>query len=166
MIPLGMGNPKGVKRNFEQLEQRRLAAARPFNRGLSQSEVARKLGVHRQSTNRWFMAWEGGGVKSLKQAGRAGRKPRLAPRQFGQVETALKAGPQAHGFATALWTTARVAQVIGKLTGVQYHPDHVCRLLQKLGWSCQRPTGRARQRDEPAITRWRKVIWPALKKRH
>jgi transposase len=64
-----------------------------------------------------------------------------------------------------LWTTARVAQVIDQLTGIRYHPDHVCRLLQKLGWSCQRPTGRARQRDEPAISRWHKVTWPALKKR-
>jgi transposase len=160
-----MGNPKGVERDFDQLEHRRLTAAKFFDRGLSQSEVARKLGVHRQSANRWFVAWAGGGSKALKQAGRAGRKPRLAPRQFSQLETALKAGPQAHGFATALWTTARVAQVIDQLTGIRYHPDHVCRLLQKLGWSCQRPTGRARQRDEPAIARWHKVTWPALKKR-
>lgn len=160
-----MGNPKGIKRDFEQLEQRRLTAARLFDRGLSQSEVARKLGVHRQSANRWFVAWAGGGSKALKQAGRAGRKPRLAPRQFSHLESALKEGPQAHGFATALWTAARVAQVIDQLTGIRYHPDHVCRLLQKLGWSCQRPTGRARQRDEPAISRWHKVTWPALKKR-
>jgi len=160
-----MGNPKGIKRDFEQLEQRRLTAARLFDRGLSQSEVSRELGVHRQSVNRWFAAWEGGGIKALKQAGRAGRKPRLAPRQLGQVESALKQGPQAHGFATALWTTARVAQVIGQLTGVRYHPDHVCRILAKLRWSCQRPVGRALERDEKKIEHWKKQRWPAIKKK-
>ena len=88
-----MGNAKGVKRDFEQLEQRRLQSARLFDRGLSQSEVARKLGVHRQSANRWFQTWKDGGVKALKKAGRAGRKPRLAPRQLDRVESALQTRP-------------------------------------------------------------------------
>jgi transposase len=81
-----------------------------------------------------------------------------------ELEEALKAGPQAHGFATALWTTQRMARLIRQRWNVRYHSDHMCRLLQKLGWSCQRPTTRARQRDETAIQRWKKVTWPALKK--
>jgi hypothetical protein len=35
-----MGNPKGVERDFEQLERRRLKAARLFDRGFHQGEVA------------------------------------------------------------------------------------------------------------------------------
>lgn len=163
-----MGNPKGVKRDAEQfalLERRRLQAVKLFDQGLSQAEVARKVGVHRQSASRWHKAWRSQGTCALKKAGRAGRKPRLTDENFRQLESALKAGPEAHDFGTLLWTTRRVAIVIQRLTGVQYHADHVCRLLQKLGWSCQRPTTRARQRDEQAITRWRKVRWPQLKKK-
>jgi hypothetical protein len=37
--------------------------------------------------------------------------------------------------------------------------------LCSLGWSCQRPTGRARQRDEAAIRRWKQVRWPQIKKK-
>jgi hypothetical protein len=37
-------------------------------------------------------------------------------------------------------------------------------LLGKVGWTCQRPTERALQRDEPAIGRWKKQRWPKLKK--
>ena len=151
-----MGNPKGVKRDsaqLAQLEGRRLKAAKLFDQGLSQAEVARKLGVHRQSVCRWHKAWEANGAQALKQAGRAGRKPRLTEENFGQLERALKQGPEAHDFGTPLWTTRRVAAVILRLTGVQYHEDHVCRLLQKLGWSCQRPTTQARQRDEQEIAR-------------
>jgi transposase len=163
-----MGNPKGVKRDaeqFAQLERRRIKAAKLFDQGLSQAEVARQVGVHRQSVNRWYSAWQNHGTEALKRAGRAGRKPRLTSENFRQLERALKQGPAAHDFATELWTTGRVATVIQRLTGVQYHPDHVCRLLQKLGWSCQRPTTQARQRNEAEIVRWRKVRWPQLKKK-
>jgi transposase len=45
---------------------------------------------------------------------------------------------------------------------VRYHPSHVWRLLKRLGWSCQRPTGRALERDEAAIRHWKRVRWPAL----
>src|ERR1039458_5832298 len=36
-----MGNPKGVRRDFDALEQRRFAALRLLRQGLNQSEVAR-----------------------------------------------------------------------------------------------------------------------------
>ena len=36
--------------------------------------------------------------------------------------------------------------------------------VRELGFSCQRPTGRAIQRNEPAIREWKQRQWPALKK--
>ena len=72
--------------------------------------------------------------------------------------------PGAHGYATELWTLARVAEVIERITGVRYHPGHVWRLLRELGWSVQRPARRAAERDEEAIARWIKQDWPRVKK--
>jgi hypothetical protein len=37
-------------------------------------------------------------------------------------------------------------------------------VLQRLGWSCQRPATQARERNDRKISRWRKVRWPELKK--
>ena len=51
-----MGNAAGVRRDFEGLERRRMAAAELLKQGVSQSEVARRLGVHRQSVIRWARA--------------------------------------------------------------------------------------------------------------
>jgi hypothetical protein len=48
---------------------------------------------------------------------------------------------------------------------VSYHPGHVWKILRRLGWSCQRPAGRALERDEKAILRWKKERWPELKKK-
>jgi transposase len=101
----------------------------------------------------------------LKQAGRAGRKAKLSATDWQAIEQALKRGPQAFGYETALWTAPRVARLIEQLCGVRYHPAHVWRLLGQLGWSCQRPAGRALERDEEAIQRWKKYRWPQLKKK-
>ena len=49
-----MGNPAGVKRDFDELEKRRFEAIRLFEEeGLKQSEIARRLKVVRQSVARW-----------------------------------------------------------------------------------------------------------------
>jgi transposase len=100
-----------------------------------------------------------------KKAGRAGRKPRLSGAQFKQIEHALKRGPQALGYATGLWTASRVRELIEDRCGVRYHQAHVWRILRQLGWSCQRPSGRALERDEVAIRYRKRVGWPRIKKK-
>jgi len=57
-----------------------------------------------------------------------------------------------------------VAEVIGRLTGVVYHPARVWSILRhELGWSWQRPARRATERDDEAIARWVKQQWPRIK---
>jgi transposase len=141
-----------VRRDFDGMEQRRRRAAGMFARGVSQADVARELGVSRQSVSRWRADWQRGGTRALKAAGRAGRMPRLTAAQLAQVERALRRGPRVHGFATDLWTLDRVASVIEDETGVRYHRGHVWKLLRdKLGWGRQRPARRAVERDDEAV---------------
>src|SRR6266436_1697691 len=159
-----MGNLKGVERDFDELERRRLRAARLFDRGIHQGEVARRLGVHRQSVSRWHQAWKKQGSQALCKAARAGRKSRLEQVHLEKLRDGLKAGPEVLGYGTSLWTTWRVADLIERQTGQEFHPGHVWRILRSLGWGCQRPVGRATQRDEPAILQWKRVRWPEIKK--
>jgi len=100
----GIGNPVGVRRDFDALEARRFKAATLLKRGLSEAEVARQVGVHRQSVNRWARQLVVAGRASLKKAGRAGRKPKLSAVQLRRVEQGLQRGPEALGFDTSLWT--------------------------------------------------------------
>jgi transposase len=142
-----------------------MQAARLLEKGYSQSEVARRVGAHRQSVSQWASELREKGRAGLKQAGRAGRKPRLSAQQLGKIERGLKQGPEALGYGTSLWTSARVAQLIERECGVAYHSGHAWRILRQLGWSCQRPSGRALERDEDKIRQWKKKRWPELKKR-
>ena len=48
----------------------------------------------------------------------------------------------------SLWTSWRVADLIEQECGVKYQPLQAWRILRQLGWSCQRPVGRALERGE------------------
>ncbi len=160
-----MGNPAGVRRDFQALEQRRLLGARLLQQGVPQAEVARRVGVHRQSVSRWAQQLQRGGQRALKKAGRAGRRPRLRREDLRRIERGLKRGPQALGYETSLWTSWRVAHLIEEERGVRYHASQAWRILRQLGWSCQRPVGRALERDEEKIRLWKQKRWPEIKKK-
>jgi len=159
-----MGHPAGVKRDRVKLEQRRLKGARLLQRGVPEAEVARRVGVHRQSVNRWARQLEQGGREALKRAPRAGRPPQLTAVDRQRLVQGLKRGPEALGYRTSLWTAWRVADLIQRECGVKYSTVHAWRLLRALGWTPQRPAGRAWERNESAIKRWKRQRWPELKK--
>ena len=146
-------------------QQRRVGAAALFRKGCSQAQVARQLGVSRQTTSRWHAVWEAGGKKALAGAGRTGRKCSLTGDELCRLEAILLAGAPARGYETDLWTLKRITQVIRCEFGVSYHPGHVWKVLRQLGWTCQRPERKARERNEDAIKRWVRYRWPRIKKR-
>jgi len=158
------GTVSGGRRDFEGMERRRKRAARLFERGVPQAEVARQLDVSRQSVSRWHADWQAGGTTALKGAGRAGRLARLSAAEVRRLDRVLRQGPRAHGYGTDVWTLARVAAVIAADTGVAYHRGHVWKLLRRMGWSRQRPARRAVERDDGAVAAWVAEAWPRLKR--
>jgi transposase len=155
-----------MRRDREALERRRMQAARLLEQGHSEAEVARRLGVHRQSVNRWAKALDTGGRNGLRRAARAGRRPKLNDDDLAGLEQCLKQGPEQFGYLSGLWTLARVRQLIEQQYGVRYDPSQVWRILRKLNWNRQRPTRRVRKRNEAAIRRRQHRRWPRLKKKH
>jgi transposase len=150
-------------RERAELEARRLEGARLLQRGVKPPEVARRLKVSRTSVWRWEQALANG-RRALRKTPRTGRPPRLTDAKKKRLVVALEAGALAQGYATDLWTLGRVCKLIEKISGKRYSQSGVWRLLKGLNFSCQRPSGRARKRDEAAIRQWKKKRWPALKK--
>jgi len=152
------------KRDFDGLQKRRMRAANMLRRGFTQAQVAAKLDVSRQSVSRWAQTIARTGETGLRKAGRAGRLPRLDAHQRAKLMSSLKAGALAAGYGTDLWTLKRVGQLIKEQTGLKYSQSGVWHVLANLGFSCQRPVGRALERDEAQIEHWKRRRWPALKK--
>jgi transposase len=142
-----------------------MQAADLFEQHEIPAEIARQVGVSHQIVSDWRTAWRQGGRDALRSAGRAGRKPKLSDAQLAAIVAALTRGAAANGYSTDLWTLARVAVVIERVSGVRYHPGHVWHLLrERLNWSRQRPARRASERNEAAIRQWVQRRWPQIKK--
>lgn len=153
-----------MRRDAAVLEARRLAALPRIQRGESLSAIARQLGVSRQAVHHWAQRCRHRGAAGLHRIPRPGRPPKLARRRLAQLPRLLARGAEAYGFPSPVWTTRRVADLLWQRFRVRYDRDHVCRLLHRFGWSWQKPTGRARERDEKAIQRWVQRTWPRVKK--
>ena len=135
-----------------------------LERGLTQDEVARRVGASPSSVWRWKQTFDGGGPPALAAKPVPGRPRKLRPRECQRLLALLLDGAMAYGYPNDLWTLKRIARVIRREFGVRYHPNHVWRLLRRCGWSCQVPERRAVQRDEAAIARWKRYRWPHIKK--
>jgi transposase len=151
-------------RDFDALQERRMRAANLLRRGFTQAQVAAKLGVSRQSVSRWAATVDAEGRTGLRKAGRAGRRPGLDEAQRKELIESLTAGALVAGYGTDLWTLKRVGRLIEEATGLRYSESGVWHVLANLGFSCQRPVGRALERDEPGIEHWKRKRWPTLKK--
>jgi len=154
-----------TKGSAAELEQQRRQAVALLNQGWAGAQVARTLNVSQAAVTRWKQAYQESGTVGLAAKPHPGGQPRLTAVQRQRLSDLLLQGPREHGYRTELWTLERVAEVIAQRFGVQYHPCHVWRVLHGLGWSCQKPERRARERNEEAVARWRREDWPRLKKR-
>jgi transposase len=146
------------------LEHRRRRALTLLREGLSLNGVSRRLACAASSVMRWRNAFRRRGPQAFEVRFSPGRPPKLTSLQQRRLVRLLLEGPLAQGYRTDLWTTARIAEVIQKHFAVRYHPDHVGRLMHKLGWTPQKPESRALQRDEDAVARWKRTEWPRIKK--
>ena len=147
-----------------ELEQRRRRGARLLGTGVAQAEVARRVGVTRTSVSRWERLRQEGGLEALRRPKRFGRPRRLSDAQCEELIGLLKRGALSAGFGTELWTLLRSRTLIEQRFAVKLTEPSVWRLLLAPGWSVQRPTGQARQRDEKAMGAWKARRWSEFKK--
>jgi len=156
-----MPRPKG---SSDLLEHRRHRALALLDEGRTLNEIGRLIDCAPSSVMRWRDRRRRGGAKALKVRSSPGRPAKLTTVQRRRLIALLLQGAMAHGYRTDLWTTARIAEIIEERFGVTYHRDHIGRLMQRLGWSHQKPERRALERDDAAIKRWKRKTWPQVKK--
>ena len=145
-------------------EYRRFLAYEMYQQGWYQTDIAKALGVAKSGVSQWISRAKKEGVESLRTHKAPGPTPRLSAEQMQQLPLLLAKGAEAYGFSGDVWTRKRVAAVIEQEWHVKYHPDHIGRLLAACGWTRQKPTLRATQRDEQAIRDWCEQRFPTLKK--
>lgn len=148
----------------QSLERRRLLSIRLLKAGHTYRAVAKKIGASLSSVVRWHQSFRTHGKRGLRPRSSPGRPSRLSPEQKERLLRILSEGPMEAGYSTNLWTLKRIQAVIRRRFGVRYTIANVWNLMQSLGWSCQKPDKRARERNEKAIRYWQQHVWPRIKK--
>lgn len=147
----------------EVMEVRRLKAVPYFKRHWSERRIALKLGVSGPSVHEWKVAWKKHGRRGLK-AGQYGRVSRLTPKKEALIRRNILKGASTQGFTGDFWTLKRLTIGIKRWTNISYEDRSVWHVLKRMGFSCQKPVKRARERDEEAIQTWRVETWPKVKR--
>ena len=119
----------------EQLEQRRRRAVALRRQGYGPSEIARMLDTTPQTVCRWVRIVRRRGEKALVAKRVPGRPSKLNARQKSALAKCLLKGASAFGYDTDLWTCPGIKRLIEQRYGLDYHVDHIPRLLASLGSS-------------------------------
>ncbi len=72
-------------------------------------------------------------MDGLRKRRAPGRPSRLNAEQLQLAAELYRSGPRTAGFQTDRWTTARFAGAIQARFGIRYDPDHVGRIIHRLG---------------------------------
>jgi transposase len=155
---------KRDRESLKKLEQRRRLAAELLRQGVRPAEVARWVEASRQSVMRWSRQLKQDGLRGLRRAGRIGLPPLLNDRKLEQLANRLKSGSLAIASVTERWTLRRIGTLIEDEFGVHLAASSVWRTLQRMGWSIQRPTSRARQQNPAAVMQRKQRLGATLKK--
>lgn len=142
----------------------RRVAVQFVEQGRSRRATARLLGVCPHSVNTWVKAFRQGGEAALVDKPRSGRPPKLKAAQKELLVEKLLEGPVAAGFTSDLWTLPMIQKVIQQEFNVHYHVDHLGRFMHALGWTPQRPVRMARERNDAEVERFRRYVWPQLRR--
>jgi len=146
-----------------QVQAARMRAVDMFAQDLTNTDIANRLGVARQTVSRWKQIWLKHGLGALDQDKR-GPKPRIGDQEWQGILDLLTLGAVANGYDTDLWTLERIADLIESKTGTTHCISRIWQLLKQSGWSCKKPERRAKERKEEAIALWKSETWPNIKK--
>ncbi len=174
-----------MKRKLKILEHRRLEGARLLMKGVPKAEVARQLGVSRQSVQNWAVrltlkrkSGVGGTLSGSFQLQQEqffankklykksyselrctplGRPKLLTSNELQKLKRVLKKGAKSTGHVTDQWTLSKIQAFISReyLEGKEISRTYVLNLLKELGFSCQKPS----LDDELQLRKWEQLGW-------
>jgi transposase len=119
---------------------KRIVALLELDQGVSPADVARRLGVTRQTLYNWTRRFDaGGGLHALYDRARRGRPPKLSAPVRGLLVWLLKQPPDAFGYRATGWTASLLRNVLATWMGVHVSTRTIRRVLHQMNHVWKRP---------------------------
>ena len=124
--------------------------------------VAKVLGVGKSTLFGWLARYRRGGWGALDARRRGGRPRKITAQMLEWIYSTVIKDPRQMKFPFALWTSLMVAELIWRQFHIRLSKASVCRLLNQLGLSPQKPLWRAFQKDPERVEQWVKEEYPKI----
>lgn len=155
-----------MKSNAEATYERRKRAVEAVIAGEVIALVARVQRVPLRTVFGWLARYRQGGWHALRDGQRSGRPRKVSAEVMEWLYDAIAMGdPRQHQLPFCLWTLNVVRTLLKKRWDIAMSKSAVCRLLQHLGLSPQRPIYRSYKRDPSELEEYLNVTFPELKRR-
>lgn len=151
---LSSPKPKIYKRKFNRLEMRRHSGVKMIKKGLGLSEIAKQLGVTKQTVDAWKKDYLKNGQNSWKSKP-LGRPHVLTLKMCKKFSSMVRRGGYANGMTSDKWTLKALSKLIKLEFQRDLSPTQVMRLLKDLGFTCAKPDAD----NESLLKRWEKFKW-------
>jgi transposase len=132
----------------------RIQGLLPVSEGMGERRSARIVGAGWRTLQDWIFRYRRGGLPALVKGPYPGRKPKLTQAQLAELDRVIEQGPESAGLDTGAWTAPLVADLVRKLFGAPYHPDHMRRILRRLRLTVQLSTRELSRADPAEQARW------------
>jgi transposase len=150
--------------DHKTLTELRKLAVESVQNGQSPEIVAKALGINRVTIYGWLSRYRNGGLSALEARKRGGRKPKLNAKAIQWIyNTVTRKNPLQLKFTFALWTAKMVGEIIYRRFDIRLSKASVCRLLNQLGLTPQRPVWRAYQQRSEDVQKWLKEEYPRIR---
>ena len=148
-------------------EEIRRQAIKLYESGMRKGKIAEQLDVYRNAIGKWIRLYSEGGksaLKAQKRGPKQGSLMQLAQKDQKRIRKIITDKyPEQLKLSFALWTREAVGQLIEQLTTQKLDLRQVGRYLKRWGFTPQRPTRQAYQRNEKHVEQWLNEDYPAIK---
>lgn len=150
--------------DHKTLTELRKRAVASVQEGQSPEDVAKALGITRAAMYKWLARYRHGGWGSLDARKRGGRPGKLDGKDLSWLYKAITSkNPLQMKFTFALWTSRMIQELIRQKFNIRLSKASVCRLLNQLGLTPQRPVWRAYQQCSEDVQRWLIDEYPQIR---
>jgi len=110
-----------------KVKERMLLVLNVKYHGKIAAQVAeREIHRSRSWACRWLKRYDKEGIEGLKDIPKSGRRPELPKETEYEIREILREDNTG-------WTTKQIEEVITRESGIKYHPNHIYRIVKKLG---------------------------------
>lgn len=128
-----------ICRSEEARYDHRLHGVLMVAQGMSCGEVARWLGEHVTTVERWVHRFNAAGVNGLREGEHSGRRPRLTEEEWAELEATLRLSPRELGYGQNLWDGKLLAHHVACTYQVELGVRQCQRIFGTMGFRLRKP---------------------------